>query len=230
MNCQAVLFDLDGTLLDTIDDLADATNQALGRYGFPRHDVAAYKYFVGDGAVHLMRRALPESHRDEPTVAEAVAAMRDEYARRWADKTHPYDGVIPMLDALAERGLRLAVLSNKPDDFTKLCVARLLPGDRFELVVGAKPSVALKPDPAAALGIAAELGVAPAEVVYLGDTGTDMQTACAAGMYPVGALWGFRTADELRDNGARVLIEQPMDLVSIVTGPDGGCGTPGQNP
>jgi len=216
MNCQAVLFDLDGTLLDTIDDLADATNEALGRHGFPGHDVAAYKYFVGNGATELMRRALPESHRDDATVAEAVAAMRDEYARCWADKTRPYQGVVPMLDALAQRGLRLAVLSNKPDDFTKLCVAKLLPGDRFELVVGAKPSAPLKPDPAAALGIAAELGVAPAEVAYLGDTGTDMQTACAAGMYPVGALWGFRTADELRDNGARVLIENPMGLLAAL--------------
>ena len=142
--------------------------------------------------------------------------MRDEYARCWADKTRPYDGVADMLAGVSARGLRLGVLSNKPDDFTKLCVARLLPECRFDVVRGARPSVPLKPDPGAAMGIADELGIAPGAFAYVGDTGTDMKTACAAGMYPVGVLWGFRTADELTASGAAVLIENPTDLLPLL--------------
>ena len=216
MTYEAVLFDLDGTLLDTIDDLADATNTVLSRRGLPVHDVEAYKYFVGDGAVSLMRRALPEANRDKHTVEQTVAGMRAEYATCWADKTRPYDGVGPMLDALAERGIRMAVLSNKPEDFTKLCVTQLLPGRAFDLVVGARVSVPLKPDPTAALAIAEQLDGRPAGFIYLGDTGTDMKTACAAGMYAVGALWGFRTAEELAANGAKLLIENPTDLLPLL--------------
>ena len=215
MNFRAVLFDLDGTLLDTLDDLADSTNLALRQLGLPEHPVESYKQFIGDGIDNLIRRAVPEQRRDSATLAECVKLTREHYSVRWAEKTRPYDGVPELLNALTAHRVRMAVFSNKPHDFTQLCVERLLAAWRFEIVLGAGPTLPKKPDPAGALLIAQRLALAPADIVYLGDTGTDMQTAAAAGMFPVGALWGFRTAEELVANGARTLIQQPLDLLRV---------------
>jgi phosphoglycolate phosphatase len=216
MRFQAVLFDLDGTLLDTLEDLADSTNAALRAQGFPEHPLAAYRYFVGDGVEQLVRRALPPERLEAASVARSVELMRREYSARWADKTRPYPAVPELLDALTARGLPMAVLSNKPDDFTQLCVSRLLPRWRFEVVLGADAGRPKKPDPAAAREIAARLNLPPARIIYLGDTNTDMQTAVAAGMYPVGALWGFRTAAELTASGAQLLLEKPTGLLALL--------------
>lgn len=213
---QAVLFDLDGTLLDTVQDLADSVNIVLDRLGFPRHNIQAYKYFVGDGVEELARRALPEDHRDQATVARSTAAIREEYSKRWANNTRPYKGIPELLDALTADSVPMAILSNKPDDSTKITVARLLPKWRFDRIVGASPSVAMKPHPGAALAIAHSLNIPPAAFLYLGDTGTDMKTARAAGMYPVGALWGFRTAEELTESGAKRIIEHPGQLLDLL--------------
>jgi phosphoglycolate phosphatase len=212
----AVVFDLDGTLLDTVQDLADSVNIVLSSFGFPQHDTEAYKYFVGDGVEELARRALPEGHRDQATLAQSVAAIREEYSRRWANKTRPYEGVPELLDALSASDIRMAILSNKPDDSTRATVSRLLPKWHFEPVVGASPSVPMKPDPGGALAIARSLNLPPDEFLYLGDTATDMKTARAAGMYPVGALWGFRTAEELIENGARTTIGKPSQLLELL--------------
>ena len=211
-----MLFDLDGTLLDTLEDLADSMNAALRQLGFPPHPLEPYKYFVGDGVVNLVARALPEGHRDETTVARAVELMRSIYGEHWADKTRPYPGVPELLDALVERGVKMAVLSNKPNDSTQLCVAKLLPNWRFDAVIGQSKTIPPKPDPSGVREIVARLGVPVEQFLYLGDTNTDMQTANAAGMFPVGALWGFRPAEELREAGARVLIERPGDLLGLL--------------
>jgi phosphoglycolate phosphatase len=216
MNIQAVLFDLDGTLLDTLDDLADSTNLALRRLGFPEHPAEAYKRFVGDGIDNLIRLATPEDRRDAATLAECGRLVRENYSARWAEISRPYAGVPDLLDALTTRGMRMAIFSNKPDEFTQLCVERLLAGWHFEIVVGARPGLPRKPDPAGACLIAQHLQLEPAEIVYLGDTGTDMRTAAAAGMLPVGALWGFRTAEELLAHGAKMLVEKPLDLLHIL--------------
>jgi phosphoglycolate phosphatase len=216
MSYRAILFDLDGTLLDTLDDLADAGNQALAQLGFPPHPREAYKYFVGDGVESLVRRALPADRGDAPTVAQATELVRRAYAECWDQKTRPYPGVAELLDALAVRALPMAVLSNKPDPFTQLCVARLLPRWTFAAVVGAQPGIARKPAPDGARAIAARWGLPPEEILYLGDTNTDMQTAVAAAMYPVGALWGFRTAEELRAAGAQTLIAHPLELLNLL--------------
>lgn len=218
MTFHAVLFDLDGTLLNTLDDLADSANAVLGQLDFPQHPVEAFKYFVGDGVENLMRRALPAEFRDAATIAQGTTLMRAEYGRRWADKTRPYQGVPELLDALTARGTRMTVLSNKPDEFTKLCVGRLLPRWQFEVVIGARPGQPRKPDPTAAVEIARQLRVAPAQILYLGDTNTDMQTAVSAGMFPVGALWGFRTAEELAASGAKTLVAKPLDVLGLVEG------------
>ncbi len=218
MTFRAVLFDLDGTLLDTLDDLADSANAALRRLGLPEHPVEPFKRFIGDGVEALARRAIPPERCDAETLARCAELVREEYGRRWDAKTRPYPGIPELLDALSARGLGMAVLSNKPHEFTRLCVERLLPRWRFAAVVGAGGSLPRKPDPTGAQHIAATLAVEPAEILYLGDTNTDMQTAVAAGMYPVGALWGFRTADELLESGARALVERPMDVLALVGG------------
>ena len=216
MTYKAVLFDLDGTLLDTLADLADATNAALAELGLPGHPLEAYKRFVGDGLENLVRHVMPQERLDEVSLARGIELTRHEYAGRWAEKTRPYPGIPDLLDALSRRGIPMAVFSNKPDEFTRLCVARLLSGWHFSAVQGATPDLPLKPDPRGACAIADRLGIAPGEVLYLGDTNTDMQTAVAAGMFPVGALWGFREADELLAASAAALVKTPAGVLCWV--------------
>lgn len=213
----AVVCDLDGTLLDTLEDLADSANSVLAERGFPVHAVDAYRYFVGDGVATLIHRILPESDRTPALEAECVARFKAAYAVRWNMKTHPYPGILDMLRDLAALRIPLAVLSNKPHEATEQCVRELLPGIPFAAVMGQRPGIPKKPDPGAALAIAETLGVPPAQVLYLGDTATDMQTAVASSMVAVGVLWGFRTADELRSNGARVLVQHPQEVVALAT-------------
>jgi phosphoglycolate phosphatase len=216
MRLRATIFDLDGTLLDTLDDIANSANQVLATRGFPTHPNAQYRMLIGEGVVTLMRRALPELHRDEATVQACVVAYVQTYERSWNARTKPYAGVPEMLDALVIRGLKLAVLSNKPDHFTQQCVDELLDKWTFHVVLGASDRYPRKPDPASAIEITRRLGVLPAECLYVGDSGIDMQTACAAGMCAVGALWGFRGREELLQDGARVLIEKPSQVLECL--------------
>jgi len=216
LKTRAVIFDLDGTLLNTLDDLADSMNASLLSLGLSTHPVESYKLFVGDGVVELARRALPADHRDEQTLDAAVRAMRENYARRWDNKTRPYDGVHEMLDALTARGIRLAVLTNKPHDFAELCVEKLLPREKFDLVVGVSDEIPPKPDPAGVEYICRTLDVTRSDVLYLGDTNTDMKTAVSAGLYAIGVTWGFRSAEELTAAGARVLIHHPIQLLELL--------------
>jgi phosphoglycolate phosphatase len=218
MNFKAAVFDLDGTLLDTLADLAAAMNAALEGMGFAAHPTAAYRYFVGEGIEMLVRRTLPKDQADEATVARGVQAMGEQYSRCWADQSQPYPGVAQLLDNLTAQGVALAILSNKPEEFTQLTVDKLLPSWHFNPVRGARPDIPRKPDPAGALLIAESLKVNPAQCLYLGDTATDMQTANAAGMYAVGATWGFRPAAELQANGARTLAQKPEDVLNLFNG------------
>lgn len=216
MKFKAVVFDLDGTLLDTIDDLADSMNSVLEQNGYPVHDIEAYKYFVGDGLRNLVSKALPADKRNDETINRGLAAMRSEYSKRWADKTKPYPGITNMLDALVENGIKLSVLSNKADDFVKAIMKRFFADWVFEPMLGERKGTPRKPDPAGALEIARILDIKPCEFLYLGDTGVDMITANAAGMYAVGALWGFRKAGELRENGAMVLAADPAEIPKLL--------------
>jgi phosphoglycolate phosphatase len=215
MNYRAVIFDLDGTLLDTLEDLAGAMNQVLQRLGFPEHPPEAYKYFIGDGMVNLARRALPAAERREEFVARAAEDLRAEYGRRWQRLTHPYPGIPELLEVLNRLEIKLGVLTNKADSIAKIMVAAFFPEITFGVVAGALPGRPLKPDPTGALALAQELAVPPNVLVFVGDSGNDMQTARAAGMYGAGALWGFRTADELREAGAKILLEKPADLLTL---------------
>jgi len=217
MNFKAALFDLDGTLIDTIDDLADSMNIVLKKFGFPIHEVEKYKYFVGDGMDILVKRALPpESRSDEELVSRCFQTMKEEYSLHWADKSRPYSGIPELLDAFINEGMKLSILSNKPHDLTKVVVSTMLSKWKFEMVAGVKDGVPKKPDPSAAISIADNLKTLPQDFIYIGDTHTDMQTAVAAGMFPVGALWGFRTGEELIMAGARILAKNPADLLKFI--------------
>ena len=215
MMFSAVLFDLDGTLLDTITGIAASMNHVLSGLGLPGHDAEIYKVFVGEGMEKLVSRSLPAESpllRDLPGV---VALYHEEYSRRWQETSEPYPGVMNMLADLDRRGIRLAILSNKADDFTQVMVARLLPGIPFVRVRGARPDEPKKPDPRLAMAIADDLAIPATRFVYLGDSAIDMETAVAAGMYPVGVKWGFRSIDELRQSGAKMLLEKPEDIFRL---------------
>ncbi|MCX7749400.1 MAG: HAD family hydrolase [Clostridia bacterium] len=212
---KAVIFDLDGTLLDTLEDLAFSMNQALSSLGFPTHAVEKYKYLVGDGVEVLAMRALPQEIQDISVIQNCVLKMREYYHLHWCDKTKPYKGIPEMLEKLAKKNIRMSVLSNKPHDFTKIVVSRYFPHIHFDFVLGARADVPKKPDPKGALEIAKESRLEPDSFLYLGDTNTDMLTATEAGMFAVGALWGFRKAEELLESGAKKLIETPLDLLKL---------------
>lgn len=213
MKFKAVIFDLDGTLLNTLEDLADSMNCVLKRNRLPEHNLAAYRYFVGDGIEMLVRRALPFEVASENDFQRFVREMKSEYASRWLLKTRPYPGVPEMLAAFAAAGIAMAVLSNKPDDASNEIVKSLLPNIDFRIVLGATPERPKKPDPSAALEIASRLGTSPEDFLFMGDTSIDMQTACSAGMFPVGALWGFRPAEELIASGAKVLAAEAQNFI-----------------
>jgi len=216
MKYKAVIFDLDGTLLNTLEDLADSMNTVLDNFGFPIHPIESYKLFVGKGLRNLVLKTLPEEKISESLVGTCLDAFRKKYAVQWGEKTHPYKDIPELLDKLTAEKIKLAILSNKADEFTQLIVAKFLSQWNFEAVFGERPSVPRKPDPAAALEIAVKLGLKPDECLYIGDSGTDMETANAAGMYAVGALWGFRKADELLAAGAKKLIQKPAELLELL--------------
>jgi phosphoglycolate phosphatase len=213
---RGILFDLDGTLLNTLEDLADSVNLVLRECGLPEHPVDAYRYFVGDGASVLISRVLPENHSDPPMHARCLARFREVYAVHWNQKTRPYDGIIDLLEYVHGLGIRMAVLSNKPHDATVQCVAELLKPATFDVVQGQQEGIVRKPDPGGALSIAGALQIAVRDWWYVGDTATDMQTATAAGMFAIGVAWGFRERDELLKNGAQIILETPRDLLTLV--------------
>jgi len=213
---RAVLFDLDGTLLNTLEDVAGSVNKGLAKLGFPQHTVEAYKNLIGEGRDVLALRALPEDHRDADTGKKLLDLINADYAIHWADHTRPYPGIRELLDALTAKGIKITVLSNKADDLTNMCVTKLLAQWHFALVAGSRPSVPNKPNPAGTFQLARQLGISPAEFLYLGDSDIDMKTAVGAGMYPIGAGWGFRSEQELLTAGAKAVIKQPEELLQYL--------------
>ena len=216
MRFQAVIFDMDGTLLDTLKEIADAMNAALATLGYPPHDYDAYREYVGYGMDVLARRVLPEGDdNDDSLVGRLVEAMRTIYGRDHAFLSRPYEGISELLDALSEKRVPMTILSNKPDEFTRDMAERLLGRWRFEIVRGIIPGKPRKPEPDVALEMARILGIDPVRIVFMGDSAIDMRTATAAGMFPVGVLWGFRTRQELMENGAGLLIDHPRGLLDL---------------
>lgn len=213
---KAVLFDLDGTLINSLHDIADSMNRVLERKGYQTHDYDAYRYFIGRGLYNLVSRTLPESEKTEQNIKNLYQELLREYEVNLLQKTILYRGIPELLDALVAKGIRLTILSNKADNFTKMIAAELLNAWPFEAVLGASEQVPRKPDPSGARMICEAIDLGPEAFLYLGDTSTDMQTAVAAGMYPVGVSWGFRTREELLENGAKTIIDTPMELMTLL--------------
>ena len=214
---KAVLFDLDGTLIDSLADLGQAVNRTLVELGCPTHPNDRYREFIGEGARLLVQRALPVSlSKEEVLVERALALYQAHYAACWHDQTQPYAGVSSLLQQLEQRGVPLGVISNKPQAFTELCVRYFFPDTAFDAVFGQRDTVPRKPDPEAAWEAAQILAVAPVECVYVGDSGVDMRFAKAAGMRGVGVTWGFRSEEELRDCGATWIATSMEELHGLL--------------
>jgi phosphoglycolate phosphatase len=215
---RAVIFDLDGTLLDSLVGIARAMNVLLERLGYPQHPQEAYRYFVGEGLEQLVIRSLPETALPRHSLEQLVRDYREIYRQTWPVSTNPYDGIPELLDELTRRHIPMAIISNKSEPFTRTMVETLLSRWQFAAVRGQRDGVPLKPDPHSALVTAQRLNVPPQDFLFVGDTKIDMQTAVAAGMTAVGVLWGFREADELLAHGAGCLIQHPRQLLDQIDG------------
>ena len=216
MKFKGVIFDLDGTLVDSLEDIADSMNKILQRYDFPSHELSAYKYFIGNGIKNLVQEALPAAITDEESILKYFSLMMEEYRKNCTNKTQLYDGIEELLKELTSREMKLAVLSNKVDELTKKVVLTKVSNWNFEAVIGTSSEIPRKPNPFGALLVCRQLGISPENIIYVGDTSVDMQAANNAGAYAAGALWGYRTKEELVSNGAQYLLTHPLDLINIL--------------
>ncbi|QDU32980.1 Phosphoglycolate phosphatase [Poriferisphaera corsica] len=216
MNYEAAIFDLDGTLVNSLRDLADAVNYALRELGRPMHELEAYRYLVGQGVKNLIRDALGAGH--EGLFEEGLRLFHEYYDVHMYDHTGLYPGVGEMLRELKNGGVKLGVVSNKPDGATREVVTKLLDGYGFDVVFGAREGVAIKPDPAGLREAMDVVGVKPSECVYVGDSKVDMLTGKAGGVMTVGVSWGFREVEELEQNGADVVVHDACELSRIILG------------
>lgn len=212
---KAVLFDLDGTLVNSLFDLADGVNHALSLKGYPTHPVESFKYFVGDGIPKMIERALPSDCRDADTINQIKDVFLSYYAVHYADNTYAYEGMRELVGTLKDKGFIIAVVTNKDQNMANEVVNSLY-GDVFDLIFGKREGIPAKPDPTAALMAMQELGVKPCECIFIGDSGMDVATAVNSGAVPVGELWGFRQRDELLENGAKYIINKPNELLEII--------------
>lgn len=217
MQYRAVIFDLDGTLIDSLEDLADSVNEMLENHGFPTHDVDAIRRMIGNGTKKLIERALPKEHLvDVGFVQSVIEEYKTIYHHRILEKTRSYPGILEMLHKLSIEHVPMGICTNKHMEAAEMIVKFLFEENLFRIVLGDRPGKPKKPDPTTVLEIAETLGARPEEVVYLGDSAVDMETATRAGFLPVGVLWGFRDKEELVGAGAKILLERPMELFDHV--------------
>lgn len=212
---KAVLFDLDGTLVNSLADLAASTNYALEQYGFPTHNVEKYKYFVGNGMQKLIERVLPEDKRDIDTKQKVFDCFINHYRKHYADKTVAYDGIFELLESIKNKGIKIAVITNKAHEMAETIIDNIF-GDMFEIVFGKKEGYPPKPEPSLTLKLISDLGVTSSECMLIGDSGVDIETAKNAKLVSVGVLWGFRTRDELASKGADYIVSEPTEIIEIL--------------
>ena len=210
------IFDMDGTILNSLEDIKDCCNMALADFGYPTHELEPYKYFVGNGARMLVKRSMPEEVReDDAQVDRVLAVYTGYYAEHGNDKTGPYPGIVDALKKLKANGVRLAVVSNKPNPATRKLAQLHFPGI-FDLVYGERPGIPTKPAPDTVLEVMREFGASGAETAYFGDSSVDMMTGKNAGAFTTGVLWGFRPKSELVENGADRTIDKVEQICDLV--------------
>lgn len=214
---KAVIFDLDGTLSDTIASIKYCGDRALGSVGYGPFTEQQYKYFVGDGAANLIRRALTAGgDKEQIHFEEAFARYREIFKEYCMYQVKPYDGILELIAGLKERGLKIAVLSNKPHAESISVVETLFGQGCFDMIQGQQEGIAIKPSPEGVFRILEQLKLTAEDILYLGDTGTDMKTGKSAGAFTVGALWGFRDRAELEEGGADAIIEHPLQVLELL--------------
>ena len=211
-----IVFDLDGTLINSLEDLADSANWMLMQHGFPTHPVDAYRYFVGDGMRKLIERILPPEERNEKQIERCKAEFIAYYTIHMEDKTVVYPGMIELLKELKDRGLKIAVATNKVHIAVAPLMAKYFPGIRFDSMIGQREGIPVKPHPQIMYDILKETSCQQSEALHVGDTATDMQLAHSAGVTPVGVLWGYRPLEELQEAGAKFIISRPEELLGLL--------------
>lgn len=214
---KTILFDLDGTLLNTLDDLADTANWVCTRHGWPTHTTEAFKHFVGNGLPKLMERFSPPEARTPAQLAATLEEFNARYELHKEDKTCPYPGIPQLLDTLQAQGYQTAVFSNKADQFCGKIIEHYFGAGKFERVRGSLPDVPTKPDPTGVYALLRDLGADPATTLFVGDSDVDILTGHNAGLPALGVLWGFRSKEELEDAGADALAVTPDDILHYVT-------------
>ena len=215
MKFKGVIFDLDGTLVNSLEDIGNAMNTVLQDLNYPTHGYDDYQYFIGSGLRNLVSKSLPSTHNDENQIERCYDLMIEIYRDNCTNQTKPYNGIVELLDDLISRNIKLSVFSNKADALTKEITAVLFP-DYFDPIVGLTTESLKKPNPFEAIEISKNWGLKPEEMLFVGDSGIDMQTATNANMHAVGVLWGYRPEEELIANGAQHILNHPLDLVLIL--------------
>jgi phosphoglycolate phosphatase len=216
MKFRCVIFDLDGTLVDTIDDITTAANHALTKHSFPSQTRETYLQLVGNGWRNLITLSLPEDARDEKTVDAVSADGITYYEAHLVVYTKPYPGIRELTAELRGKRIKTAVLSNKPDSLTQMIIAALFPRDTFDIIQGDRPRIPRKPDPASTWDILTELGFSPRDAIFMGDSEVDMQTAHNADCHALGVSWGFRDRATLEAAGADRIIDEPGELLELL--------------
>lgn len=212
---KAVIFDLDGTLLNTIDDLANSVNFMLKQFQFPTFSVDEYKYKVGNGMRKLIERSLPKTHKTDNQIDMSLSVFMEHYNQHKNDNTAPYEGIIDLLNELKNKGIKLAVVTNKAHISAKPLIENTFP-NIFDEIAGQKEGIPTKPNPQSVLNVLEKLNATPDECLFIGDSGVDMQTAKNAQITAVGVLWGFREKSELIQNGADEIISSPLELLKFI--------------
>lgn len=215
MKFKGIIFDLDGTLVNSLEDISDAMNTVLTNLNYPTHTYDTYQYFIGSGLRNLVSKALPVSNNTEDQIETCFDCIITEYRKICTLKTKPYEGIIELLDNLASKNIKLAVFSNKADELTKKIAAEIFP-DYFDAAVGLSTEELKKPNPFEAIEISKNWNLKTEEILFVGDSDIDMQTANNANMFAVGVSWGYRTEQELKNSGAKLVINNPSELIEIV--------------